>query len=646
MKRLSIFLLFLLIISTGVYSFQNETSTKLYSLLQENQISCEKQLLSQSYSEEFPFSILIQPENSGKYPLHKLAIIISQKDALAFSTELLDFIKFLQNIPPYQIDILLSANDYSPISDTENYKDPSGTYTYLENLDTTSYTSAIIISSTNNHSLNDISVITPAAKNIASPINLTKGIINSFKRTNTKFYIHSTQLFLYRLGIISSDKVLTYVLNQNIPAIHLTPSSTVFTAIEDFITNEIPIDNDNWDSQYAILNFLNHYLFIPETFLLFIIVLTMGVGLFLLSFSFLFGKMAIQRKIDLKKTIPLTFFIIIILLISLLLAQLFTNIIVNPYENSPIFSLVVKLGFTFLFYLLISRLRFFIHLPQTVYIYGFLLTISTFINIVVFSLCDLSLFFFFALQYIIAYISRTFNKKYLLIITFILFAAPFAYALILSYSDLLLVFNYFTFGTFVNNLLFSLGLMPYVLMMIRIFVLQDTYKNTDKTKIKELLKKLLIIFTTIISLFLFLLIGNKIYLHLNKNSNAIEKQIKIDKDENIINLSVNQNSIYEKQTISLQLSSEYPVIRYQISIYSPTLIPVYDANYPYDAMSEKNKAIFSLDDFPPEQVTITYTSNSKYESIVKVLSYVQKDNSIIKNEKEILISPQNSTSGL
>lgn len=646
MKRLSVFLLFLLIISTGVYSFQNETSTKLYSLLQENQISCEKQLLSQSYSQEFPYSILIQHENSGKYPLHKLVIIINQKDALSYFTELLDFIKFLHNIPPYQIDVLLSANDYSPISDTENFKEPSGTYTYLENLDTTSYTSAIIISSSDIQSNNDISVITPATKQIASPINFTKSIINSFKKTNTKFSLHSTQLFLYRLGIISSDKVLTYVLNQNIPAIHLTPSTSVFTAIEDFITNEKPIDNENWDSQYAILHFLNHYLFIPETFLLLIIVLTMGIGLFLLSFSFLFGKMAVQRKSDLKKTISLTFIIIITLLISLLLAQLFTNIIVDKYDNSPIFSLLIKLVFSFAFYFLISRLRFFIQLPQTVYIYGFLLTISTFINIVVFSLCDLSLFFFFAIQYIVAYVSRTFRKTSLLVITFILFSSPFIYAFTLSYSDLLLCFNYFTFGSFLNNLLFSLGLMPYILMAIRILVLQDKYKNTDRTKIKPLIKKLLIILTITLSLFLILLISNKIYLHISENTHYNEKQIKIDNNENLINVSVNQNSIFEKQTISVNLSSEYPVIRYQVSIYSPTLIPVYDANYPYDAMSEKNKAIFSLDDFPPEQVTITYTANSKYESIVKILSYIQKDNSIIKNEKEITISPQNSISGL
>ena len=76
-----------------MYPQPKTISDNLFSLLSESGIETEIQLLSDSLSEDFPYSILFTSQTTNQYPLHKLCVIIPQKTAILLEKELVDFIK-------------------------------------------------------------------------------------------------------------------------------------------------------------------------------------------------------------------------------------------------------------------------------------------------------------------------------------------------------------------------------------------------------------------------------------------------------------------------------------------------------------------------------------------------------------------------
>ena len=137
----------LFFLGNALYPQQKTLSNNLYTTLSESGIETEIQLLSNSQSENFPFSIIYSTKTTNKYPLHKLCVIIPQNTAFLLKNEIVDFIKKLEKIKtPYYVDIVLTADDYSPIPEDVLQTIPAGTATFIENLDTNEYTSAIVIS--------------------------------------------------------------------------------------------------------------------------------------------------------------------------------------------------------------------------------------------------------------------------------------------------------------------------------------------------------------------------------------------------------------------------------------------------------------------------------------------------------------------
>ena len=117
---------------------------------------------------------------------------------------------------------------------------------------------------------------------------------------------------------------------------------------------------------------------------------------------------------------------------------------------------------------------------------------------------------------------------------------------------------------------------------------------------------------------------------------------KIDNQGEYFNYNYSKKNIFEKQEIDLNLKSTSDVIKYEISISSPSLIPIYDANFPYDVMTERGTAFFNLDEFPPEILTLSFSASNKYTIQIKIIAYIQENqNEIIKTEKLILINGQN-----
>lgn len=640
MKRyitLSIFLFFLL--GNALYPQPKTISDNLFSLLSESGIETEIQLLSDSLSEDFPYSILFSSQTTNQYPLHKLCVIIPQKTAILLEEELVDFIKKIQNTKtPYYVDILLSADDYSPIPQSVLPYTPAGSATYIENLDTTEYTAAIVISDGIEPELSEKTTISFSTKGKSTPPNFVKRIMDSFTTSQTKYVINSSLLAFYRLGIINSDEILSYLLNQDIPTMHFTPTTNIFTGIENFIYNQPPVDNENWDSQYFFTSLFGKPIFVSENILIFVVLLAIAIGLFLICFSFLFGKTAFSRKKEFTRTAILVPLIIIILFASLSLGQVLIKIIIPQYNDYPITVSILKLLITISLYLIFARVRFFLKFPQTTYIYGFLLTLVTFTNIFIFSLCDLSFFFFFFGAYIIAYLSRAVTKIPLLSLALLTMLIIFLPIFFTDFESLKQILDFVNNATVIHNFFIALFITPFVLLIIKILVLEKLYKNNKLSDYKKLLKQLVILVSVFAGLIIFSYIIELVITKTQPNAKNI-LTITQDNENNYFTDAVSEKIIFEKKEITLSLKSNSEIIKYIIYISSPILIPIYDANFPYDVMTERNTAIFNLDEYPPKDFLLNFSASIKYPITINILAYVQVDqNQIVKTKKQIVIN--------
>ena len=638
-RYITLSILALFFLGNALYSQAKSISDNLLSTLSESGIETEIQLLSGSLSGEFPYSILFSTQSTIQYPLHKLCLIIPQKTAILLEKELITFLKFLQNNPtPYYVDILLSADDYSPIPEDVLPSIPAGTSTYIENLDTNEYTGAIIISDGINPSIKEKTTISFSTKGKSTPPNFVKRIIDSFNKTQTKYILNSSLLAFYRLGIINSDEILTYLLNQEIPTMHFTPTENIFEGIEYFIYNQIPVDNENWDSQYFFTNLLGKPIFVTEKVLIFIVLFAIAIGLFLICFSFLFGQTAFSRKKEFTQTAILVPIITIILFASLTLGQVLIKNIIPQFNDYPITVSILKLLITISLYLIFARVRFLLKFPQTTYIYGFLLTLVTFINIFIFSLCDLSFFFFFFGAYIITYLSRAVKKTPLLTLAFLATVLIFVPLFFTDFESLKQILSFVNNAKGIHNLFIALFLTPFVLMMIRILVLEKLYKNNKLSNYMKLIKQLIILVSIFAGLIIF---SSVIEIIISKTQPNAKNILSITEDAkvNYFNTELSEKVIFEKKEIDLSLLSNSEIIKYEISISSPILIPIYDANFPYDVMTERNTAIFNLDEYPPKNFTLSFSASNKYPITIDILAYVQlSQNQIIKTRKQIAIN--------
>ena len=632
----------LFFLGNALYPQQKSISDSLLSTLSESGIETEIQLLSNSQSESFPFSIIYSSQTTNKYPIHKLCVIIPQNTAFLLKNDIIDFIKKLEkDKTPYYVDIILTADDYSPIPEEILPTIPAGTATFIENLDTNEYTSAIVISGGLNPELQERTKIEFSTKGISTPPNFVKRIMDSFGKSQTKYSLNSSLLAFYRLGIIDSDEVLSYLLNAQIPAIQILPSENIFAGIEHFIYNQPPIDNENWDSQYFFINFFNTPIFVTEQILIFVVLIAVAIGLFLICFSFLFGQTAFSRKKEFLQTSILVPIIILILFVSLTLGQIIIKSIIPQYNSYPITSSAFKLTITISLYLIFSRLRFFLKFPQTTYIYGFLLTLVTFVNIFIFSLCDLSFFFFFLFAYIIAYLSRAVKFSIPLIIALITMILIFVPIFFTDFESLKQILIFINNANGINNFFFALFLTPFVLVVIRILVSKNLYKNNKISNYKKLFKHLVILISIFLVLIIYTSIISLIISKTDISSNNVYSITYANSDK-YFTTDYSQKIIFEKQEVELNLKSTSNVVKYKITIHSPTLIPIYDANFPYDVMTERGTAIFNLDEFPPENLTLSFSASTKNEIQIKIIAFIQKNsNDIVEAEKIILINGQN-----
>lgn len=608
------------------YSHSSSYHTQIYNRLRSDGYAPIRQPLSSSRSTQFPYNVIINCSN----PDSTLAIIIDQ--AFAFN-----HIGLIEDLSNYA-EIAITVNDESYLPEEIAKDMPAGIRTYISSLQFPA-DMAVLVLSTDNSLTEDNVVIVPGANGKLTPYSFFKNIINSLQSESISFSIKNSFLSLYRLNITDYSKKLSVCLNEGCSALQMDispeiKSSTLASFVETLLNEYLNTEMDK-NINYSFIRIGVKNIIIPEMFSTIILVIMTGVILFFLcGLSFAFGKKKEQHKTEFVKywlLVPIA----LAMFTLLFYAAQFTAIkTVANWENYPIFTILYKLLLTCCYFFIFSLLRHVIKIPCTDFIYGYLLTLTCFINVYLFSAIDLSLLVQFATACLIAYLSRMTKKTSLLIIFTFFIIAPVIIFVILSlsyidYDALLRIAN----ASLLLNVLFAATILPFMFMVIRIAVSTGVPGKLPGRK-----KRILVESITSISVTILIIVTVAIASRMTEPYQPEEEAV-ITERSGIMMSSLSKINKKDRTDFELTLSSSYPVIRYDISASSETTMPFYYTDFPYEYASSGEEIDFLLDENPPTPFVLSGSVHPSSSITFTIKAYMHNESTLFVETKTVALSP-------
>ena len=249
----------------------------------------------------------------------------------------------------------------------------------------------------------------------------------------------------------------------------------------------------------------------------------------------------------------------------------------------------------------------------------FLLVIDTFINLVIFTLLDISLFPIFLLIFLVAVISLIFRRNWIHIILFVFLIVPF-----IPYTNSLFTVSdkASLHALLINNnalpFILSLVLLPVYLMWLRI--LNSMKKRYAKKRIYALVISLAY-FTIMILLFIF----NRIFYSGKKETvKEIEVLIATDKEHYFdFSVSYNDKTIFDDIIRQININSSQEPVYTCVKIQS--LNPILYSENDY-MLTSSEEAEFLLPLYPSDKLEFNYgTDNFAQTIIVEQIFYSQEE---------------------
>ncbi len=641
-SRFSTALLVFLFIAQALVSQQNRSKDLERKLISDGYV-VTKQLLTGSLSADFPYNLVISLPSTLENPIHRLFILISQDDAESYYAQVKDLISTFINSPsPYPVDILLSANDTTSHPALSNSL--SGITSYIQNLDSVLNTTAIELQFSKEKQSHDI-LLQTGTKGHVNHSKITISILESLESYSLTHTIIGRYNSLYRMGFVTVSPVLSYILLHEIPAFTMIISpesfSTVSKALSAFTKTPPPANLENWDNNYTLLQFADKRFVISENLLMNVIIIVSGVSLFFLcSFSFLVGKTTHLRKEELSRTWYLLPIIIGITGIFLFFSQKLTMLIFPSWQQNSLTALILKLAIGLVFLSFVSLGQYLFSFPLTSFIYGYLLLIVSFINVFIFTTADISLFIPFSIEYILVYATRTVKRKRGIVTAAILMIIPFApYILFLDQETRNNLLLRAVQTDFLGNILFACAAVPFEIMWIRIMVRMKLFGKQKGVSLKQILVELggTALIVIMIALTVGIVRSKSSIEYKNKAQNTIIQS----SSNSYVTATTERSTLFNKANTIVTFSTTLPVLRYNILIKSQSLLPIYDANYPYDSLKQEGTAVFTLDDFPPNPLVLRFSSPSDYDTELLVTAYLQHGTIVIAETKSIVFEKEN-----
>lgn len=610
MYRKSFFFVFALFIIVPFFCFSESLAQCdfLYNSFIRDGYSPKKQSLDNTNNYNFPYNIILEPENVSQ-PSTKIFIKI--EEALSIVTELEKIVEFAT--------VVCTANDSSFL--TPEYA--IGTSVALGSFSQDTAKSPIIVISVNTNE-ERFWTITPGSKGYLAPSYCYSKIKKALEKEDIISFLQDGSFALYKLNLVKSDPVLSTILSNEYPAlklnIPLVENKHIAKVIKNFATDYEYDNPKNKDVNYDNITIFSKNFTISEFSLTLIFLSVVAFSLFSICvLSFMFGK---QKKLH-KKTMLKYWYIaplfLAIALICLFIAQIITKKIFSVWEVFPHYAIIIKLIFACLIFSLFYILRKFLKIPSRAFVYSYLLNIVSLVNFFVFSALDLPLLLLFGLEFIIIYVSQGFKKTSLLTIATIFLLIPFFPTIygIFAKSDSHSLLPFINSNLFIN-LVLSLLILPFAFMIMRLILSVKRKIHIKRQIIKLIIACSLIVgFSIVTSIF-----SNNLMKKYNYGEhNIVFQETSIDLAS--FDLSFKEDIGFRSNV--LKFASIGNVFDYEIKIFSDFAFPIYSSNYPFDFFETQNAVQFNLPENPPETFTMEFISEAKTNFYIEIKVYAFKE---------------------
>ena len=250
----------------------------------------------------------------------------------------------------------------------------------------------------------------------------------------------------------------------------------------------------------------------------------------------------------------------------------------------------------------------------------FLLVIDTFINLLIFTLFDISLFPIFLLIFIVAVISLIFRRNWIHIILFVFLIIPF-----IPYINSL-----FTFSdkTSLHNLLIKSNALPFILslVLLPVYLMWLRILNSMKKRYSKKRIYAFVIAAAYLFIMLSLFILNRIF-YSNKKETAKTIQITSilpnTQTEFDFTLTYNDKTVFNDIIRQIKIVSSVVPVYTGIKVNSPNPVLYSENDY---LLTAQDEAVFLLPVYPSDTLEFNYGTDHDFQNIeVEQIFYSQTE---------------------
>lgn len=660
-------------------------SNAVYEILEENNNSPIKLSLTQTHDIQFPYNIYIN-SNLGKRSAQlennevqkkydQMILSFKQEDFLSNKDFFLNLInmskEFSQN---YDIVFLLTACDDQNLPGNEYM---SGTASYCDLIE--GYESSFALSINLD---SKITSITPGSEKKVTPLWLTKLVTESLLANNIDCKINGNLfLSLYRLDAFKSSKRLSFFLAKNIPAIELNiqknnfDSNTLVQLFETFFSMFENTTEFQEEIHYIPIKLNSKFLWVSEKITIIFLLILIAISLIIFcDLEFIFRNKHSIKTLNTKRAIRTIHILpILILLIALCIqiAEIASYFIYKLTNAKPELILTIKLILSLILIFPIYAINIKNNKIKSIFTYKYISMIASLSNVFIFSSVDISLFYIFAIIYVITAFSNLLQRTIHFVILSIFLSIPYALIIIhfVAFLDFEKIYNYI-FISPLYNLLIACAITPiYILFQKHALITKSNSLKKKKLKstisfdqLKQIIQQKLTKRTLIFQLFSVIIICSLTYVIINnlRKKHLSENQILnnqivefLEKDSSLLKVSYYDSSYYGGTTRSIKIDTTQESNRVEIYVTGESENPIFYSNFTFSQTENSNKVKINLPDFPPKNFTITYTPDNSNTSKIEIYSYyknhperenkLDKENIFIKEKKSILINSSENT---
>lgn len=601
-------------------------SERTAGILKKNGYEAERLPLINAWSDDFPYNIALDfpSETEGA---ETLLVAAKQEDLLRHERFFLQLLEYVAaNEFPFSTRILFTAGDEQKIKGNEKM---TGTEIFCRSIEGAQNMSALLLDFSGGRK----ALVTAGSEGEISPFSLTKPLCDALDRNGCDYSITGgVFISLYTLAVLKSDARLHSFLSRQIPALLFSMSAREegggsmrqLSAVKDFLSGLDLAQSGEWSRHYIPLKIAGKHFWISEIIILYCVLVFTAAGLFIIAdFVFVFRKRSrylAEIKARAIKSLYLVFATAVVLTLGFTAGQAMAFVLRNSGFRNPMILYFIKLlpALLIISFIYIAELR--LHRGLPVYIYEYILSISAFFNILFFSFFEISLFFLFALEYLIVSISRTVKRTLLLYFFMILTVLPFIPLLysIMVYSDMEKI-NELLFCSPPYNLALAFALIPFNLVWLRILERRNSKAGSARNLA---VRYAAAIFSCIAGLAIF---SGAVTFLLDKlffeNVEPIQMKARIVPAPENERTSVNiyDSDYYGGKIRHVEIKFLEDAERCSITVRAEKGNPVYFSVYESENTAEGRK--FMIPDRPPREMSIIYTPDESEKSEILIESF-------------------------